>query len=70
MHLETDWGAWQLNEITLMVGRRVQKNVDDGRDAFYGFSGQRSAVSNRLASYRSIKGKVTKKVKVKSDGTW
>jgi hypothetical protein len=70
MHLETDWGAWQLNEITLMVGRRVEKNLNSGKDAWFGFSNQPSTMSRKLAGYRSAKGRAIKKVKIKADGTW
>lgn len=70
MGLESMWGAWQLNEVTLMVGRRVERNINAGKDAWTGFSGQRLAVSGKLRSYRSAKARVTKKVKIKSDGTW
>lgn len=67
--LETPWGAWQLNELTLMVGRRVEKNVNEGKDAWTGFSSQRLAVRETLKTYRSAKGRVTKKVKIKN-GIW
>jgi hypothetical protein len=70
MGLETPWGAWQLNEVTLMVGRRVENNLNNKKDAWFGFSNQPSAMSRKLAGYRSAKGRVSKKVKVKANGTW
>jgi len=66
MGLETDWGAWQMNELTLMVGRRVERNLNEGKDAFAGFSFS----SNGQKGYRSAKHLVTKKVKINPDGTW
>lgn len=68
LRLETDWGAWQLNEITLMVGRRVEKNLNDGKEAFFGFNIQRAA--SAIRSYRSAKSLVNKRVKIRADGTW
>jgi hypothetical protein len=70
MGLETPWGAWQLNEVTLMVGRRVEKNLNEKKDAWDGFGGQASGVRGQLKRFRSAKGRVSKKVRVKEDGTW
>jgi len=56
-----------LDEATMAVGRRIEKNLNEGKDAFAGFSGQ-SATTPR--GYRSVKGKVSKKVKIRKDGTW
>jgi hypothetical protein len=70
MGLETPWGAWQLNEVTLMVGRRVENNLNNKKDAWEGFSSQRLAISGQLKRFRSAKGRVSKKVTIKADGTW
>lgn len=67
MEVDTPWGAWQLNEITLMVGRRVEKNISAGKQAFDGFV---QHGIQRARGYRSVKGKVSKKVKIRDDGTW
>jgi hypothetical protein len=68
--LETLWGAWQLNEVTLMVGRRVEKNMTEKKDPWAGFNTQPSALGGKLRSYRSMKTLAKKKVKIREDGTW
>ena len=68
--LETDWGAWQLNEITLMVGRLVEKNLNEGKDAFTGFSLPLSPSRNGNGRYRSAKTRVTKRMKIPANGIW
>jgi hypothetical protein len=70
LDLETPWGAWQLNEITLMVGRRVENNLNKGKDAFDGLGDQRLAVSGQPKKYRSAKNKVTKRIKIPENGIW
>jgi hypothetical protein len=65
--IESPWGAWQVNEITLMVGRRVEKNLNDGKDAFFGLG---RAIRSAQRGYRSAKALVKKTVKIRADGTW
>jgi hypothetical protein len=62
--LETDWGAWQLNEITLVVGRRVERNLNEGKDAFDGFS------LNGKGKFRSAKDRVKRKIRIPKSGIW
>jgi len=62
--LETAWGAWQLNEVALIVGRRVERNLSDGKDPFAGF------VGSGPRGYRSAKNLVRKKIRINADGTW
>lgn len=64
--LETPWGAWQLNEIALSVGRRVEKNVINNKPPFDGFS----LPINRSGGFRSAKQMVRRKVKIGPDGRW
>src|SRR5512137_115704 len=40
--LETEIGCWALDEACLRVGRRVENNLNSGKDAFYGFNDQSS----------------------------
>jgi hypothetical protein len=66
IHLQTPWGAYQFDEVCLMVGRRVERNVNNGKDPFYGFDGQAA-----VRAYKGVKGtRPIKKVKFKADGTW
>lgn len=69
LNLETPWGAWQLNEVTLMVGRRVERNTNAGKEAWTGFN-HPSLMTRIQNGYRSAKALVMKKVKIKPDGTW
>jgi hypothetical protein len=66
-HLETEIGRWALDEACLKIGRRVENNVNNGKEPFEGFSHQSSASGKK---FRSAKALVRKKVKIKSNGTW
>ena len=59
---------WMLDEACMSVGRRIEKNLHEGKDAFAGFVDSSKTTSAR--GYRSVKGRVSKKVKIKPDGTW
>jgi hypothetical protein len=67
--LETEMAAWQLDEACLMIGRQVEKNMHEGKDAFSGFgdSGLLGAIKR---GYRSAKALVKKTVRIRPDGTW
>ncbi len=67
LRLETPWGAWQVNEITLMIGRRMERNVSEGKDAADGLMNLKNTIRR---GYKSLKGLVTKKVNINPDGTW
>lgn len=64
--LETELGAFQLDEACLLVGRHVERNLHDGKPAFEGLIAQ----TNLKREYRSVKHLAKKKVKIKEDGTW
>lgn len=65
--LETPWGAFQLDELTLMVGRRVEKNIAKKKDAFDGFA---LASANGKGRFRSAKPFVKRKIKIPKSGIW
>ena len=67
--LKTPWGAYQFDEMCLIVGRRVEDNLSNGRHAFEGFGSQPSAISGQRA-YRSAKHLAKKKVRINANGTW
>ena len=70
-HLENEIAAWQLDEACLMVGRRVENNLNSGKEAFEGLavgSGQLAVGSKN--GHRSPKHLVKRKVKIKANGTW
>lgn len=67
-HFETEIAAWQLNETCLSVGRRVEQNVNNGKEPFHGF-GSDEPVNGK--QYRKVKGiRPVRKVKLKADGTF
>jgi hypothetical protein len=67
--LETEWGAWQLDEICAVVGAIVEGNLMNGKDAFAGLGAQ-PATLRSTKGFRSPKSLVKRKVKIKADGTW
>lgn len=62
--METPWGAWQVDQVTLIVGRQVEKEIIDGKQP----------ASNQTASteeFRDPRGLAkVKKIKLNPDGTW
>lgn len=68
--LETAWGAFQFDEVCLMVGRRVEKNLNEGKDAFAGFSSinKRAVVGSQR--YRSAAGPKARRMKIPANGIW
>lgn len=66
LELETIWGAWQLNEVCLLVGRKVERNVNENKEAFAGL-GMVEAVKR---GYRSARQFVKKKMKIPESGIW
>ena len=61
LELETPWGRWQVDELALLMGRRMAKEIEDGKNPL---------PSPTPKSFRSARGLVTKKVRIKPDGTW
>jgi hypothetical protein len=61
--LQTELGCWYLDEACLVIGRRFQKMIDEGKDPF----AHEGAVKS--GTFRSAKGRKIKKVKFKPDGT-
>jgi hypothetical protein len=64
--LETPWARWQINTITLIVGRQIEKNLQDGKPAFE--EKQLAASGNQFVDPRQFK--KVEKVRRKPDGTW
>lgn len=68
--LETEWGAWQFDELCAIVGMWVEGNLMNGKPAFEGLILTRALSQSGRENYQSAKGRVTKRVKLKADGTW
>src|SRR5690349_4180524 len=66
--METAWGAFQLDEITLTVGRSVERNLHSNKEPFDGFALDGS--TNGKGRFRSAKGLVKRKVKIPKSGIW
>lgn len=67
--LETELAAWQLDEACLMVGRRVENNLNNNKDAFAGFEGT-GILGAVKRGYQSAKQFVKKKIKIPESGVW
>jgi len=67
--LQTEWGAWQLDELCAIVGSVAESNVMNGKPAFEGLSSQQPALSKKNG-FRSPKDLVKKKVKIPTNGIW
>jgi hypothetical protein len=65
--IETELGAFQLDEACLRVGRHIENNVNNNKPAFEGLGTSGKVVQKE---YRSVKHLAKKKVKIKEDGTW
>lgn len=70
MKLETELAAWQLDEACLIVGRRVENNVNNGKDMWHGFGGSTGLAGAVKRGYRSAKQFVMKKMKIPESGVW
>lgn len=64
LQLETPWAAYQFDEICLVVGRHVERNLSEGKDPFDGFS------LNGKGKFRSAKNRVRRKVRIPKSGIW
>lgn len=68
VNLQTVWGAYQFDEACLVVGRRVEKNVNEGKDPFHGFP--QGGSPNGKSKFRSAKHLAKRKVKIPTNGIW
>jgi len=62
--------AWQLDEACLSVGRRVENNLNSGREMWHGFGADSSLMGAVKRGYRSAKQFVKKKMKIPESGVW
>jgi hypothetical protein len=64
--METPWGAWQVDQTTLVVGRQAEKDIADGKplDAPV----RKPAAEQEWMDPRRLKQVET--VKIKPNGTW
>ena len=66
MGMETPWGAWQLDQVTLIVGRQVEKELIDGKQP-----GSTTASAQKTEEFKDPRAlKSVQTVKLKPDGTW
>ena len=62
--METPWGAWQVDRVTLIVGRKVEKEIIDGKPP-------ESSPAASTEEFRDPRGLAkVKKIKRNPDGTW
>jgi hypothetical protein len=67
---ETDMAAWQLDEACLMIGRRVENNINNGKDMWAGFGSEPGLLGAVKRGYRSAKTFVRRKMKIPESGVW
>jgi len=67
VQLETEIGAWALDEACLVIGRRFENMLSEGKNPF---SDQSSVNSGTRRGYRSAARHGMKRVKIKANGTW
>jgi hypothetical protein len=68
--LETDLADWQLDEACLIVGRRVENNLNAGKDMWAGFENESGLLASMKRGYASAKQFVKKKMKIPESGVW
>lgn len=61
--LQTELGCWSLDEACLMVGRQIEKTLNEGKDPFL-------QETIKAGKFRSARGLVKKKVKIPKSGVW
>ena len=60
-----------MDEACLVIGRRIENNLNNGKDMWDGFSQDEVDAKISRKKYSSVKGlRKIKKVKIKPDGTW
>lgn len=57
-------GAWQMDQMTLVIGRQVEKDINDGKP----LDGTAKPDERQWVDLRKLK--KPKLVKVKENGTW
>lgn len=61
--LQTDLGRWSLDEACLVIGRKIENALKDGKDPF-------PQETIKAGKFRSAKGLARKKMKVPKSGIW
>jgi hypothetical protein len=64
VQLETEFGAWSLDEACLALGRRYENMINEGKNPF-----SDSSVNGSGAYAPAAKANM-KRVKIKANGTW
>lgn len=67
--LETEWGAWQLDELCAVVGNWFDGKLMNGKNPFDALTPNPSP-NGRGGKFRSPRHLVKRKVNIKADGTW
>jgi len=66
--MTSPWGRWQMDEITLVIGRRADREDVKTTDAQQTY---RTVGKGESVGYRSMaQGRPLKRVKIKPNGTW
>lgn len=65
MQLETEIAAWALDEACLMIGRKFENLLNEGKNPF----NDQLSVSDKQGYAPVAKGNI-KKIKINANGTW
>jgi hypothetical protein len=68
LKLKTEWGAWQLDETVMIIGRQIEIGLEKGKKIDELLNAP--TAPGKPGQYSSGLGRVKKKVKVRKDGTW
>jgi len=62
--METQWGRWQIDEITILTGRKAEREANKMEPGS-------TVGTGKTVGYKSAgSGRILKKVKIRPDGTW
>lgn len=64
--LETELAAWALDEACLVVGRKFENMLNEGKNPFAGLG----ISSNGKTSYAPVPKRGLRRVKINPNGTW
>lgn len=63
--LDTPWGRWQMDEVTLRAGREAERNLQERQS-----SGSAVGKGKTLGYKSAAQGKNLRRVKINPNGTW
>lgn len=62
--MDTQWGRWQMDEITLLTGRKAEREANQTQP------GSTVGTGKTVGYKNAASGRKLKRVKIKPNGTW